>query len=264
MAKTNFRYPTESSTFIVALLIVLGVLLISALFTYGITLLLAVLMIFMSYASTRSMHAQLVRQAYHVDGRSSPELTRLAIEAAGKLDVHGVELFLVRSQQRNAYTFGLGKPQTVVLYSSLLEIMDAEELKFVIGHELGHVALGHTWLNTLLGGMAGVPTNVALSAVLTLAFKSWNRACEYSADRAGLIACGNLNKAILTLVELALGDIRSQQQFQQALALLDRQDDGFGAGISEALQSHPMIMKRINQLQRYASSREYQRHLPGV
>lgn len=258
MAKTSYRYPSESSTFIVAFIIVLAVLIISAFFTYGITLLLAIFMLFMAYVSNKSMHAQLVRQAYHVDNRTSPDLTRIAIDAAGKLDVHGVELFLVRSQQRNAYTFGLDKPQTVVIYSSLLEIMDADELKFVIGHELGHVALGHTWLNTLLGGMAGVPTNIALSAILTLAFKSWNRACEYSADRAGLIACGNLNKAILTLVELAVGDVKSQQHFQQALALLDRQDNQFGAGMSEALQSHPMVIKRINELQKYASSKEFQ------
>ena len=261
MAKTNYRYPSESSAFTCAFILVIAVLVISALFTYGITLLIAIFMIFMAYASTKGMHEQLVKQAHHVDNRSAPELTRLAIDAARKLDVHGVELFLVRNQQRNAYTFGLGKPQAVVLYSSLLEIMDADELKFVVGHELGHVALGHTWLNTLLGGMAGVPTNAVLSAIMTLAFRSWNRACEYSADRAGLIACGDVNKAILTLVELAVGDVRSQQQFQQALALLDRQDDRFGAGMTEALQSHPMIMKRINELQRYASSREFQNQI---
>jgi Zn-dependent protease with chaperone function len=206
------------------------------------------------------MHAQLVRQAYHIDHKTSPELTRIAIEAAGKLDVHGIELFLVRSQQRNAYTFGLEKPQTVVLYSSLLEIMDADELKFVIGHELGHVALGHTWLNTLLGGMAGVPTNIALSAILTLAFKSWNRACEYSADRAGLLACGKPEKAISALVKLAAGpQADTPVELAQAYRQIDAEDDTWMGGLNEALGTHPMLIRRIRQIRAYAGTAEYRR-----
>lgn len=253
----DFRYPSENTTFGITLLIVLVVLVISAIFTFFIAPVIAIILVAFSYFGTKSMHAQLVRQAQHVDMQSSPELTQIAIESARKLEAHGVEVYIVRNDQRNAYTFGLDKPQNIVIYSSLLQIMDADELKFVIGHELGHVIFGHTWLNTLLGGMAGVPTTFGLSVVVNLAFRSWNRACEYSADRAGLVACGNLNKAILTLVELAAGDIKSQAEFQQALALLEKQDDSFGNVLSESLASHPMIIKRIKELQKFADSSQY-------
>ncbi|MDY6874532.1 MAG: hypothetical protein SVR81_11365 [Chloroflexota bacterium] len=40
--------------------------------------------------------------------------------------------------------------------------------------------------------------------------------CEFSADRAGLLACGDLNLAISALVELAAPEIRSQQDFDRA------------------------------------------------
>ena len=83
--------------------------------------------------------------------------------------------------------------------------MDADELRFIIGHEMGHVALGHTWLNSLVGGMAGIPSSSTSSAILTLAFLSWNRTCELSADRAGLLACGSLDKAVSSLIKLVAG-----------------------------------------------------------
>ncbi len=263
MSENSYRYPGEQSAFVVALLIVLVGLVISALLTFFIAPVLVVIMLVFSYFGNQSMHKKLVQSATHVDMKSSPELTQLAIAAARRLGVHGVELYLVRSQQRNAYTFGLSKPQVVVIYSSLLEIMDTDELRFVIGHELGHVALDHTWLNTLLGGMAGVPTSLGLSVIITLAFRSWNRGCEYSADRAGLLACGNLNKAILTLCELAAGDIRSDTQFQQVLAALEKQDDSFATAMTERMASHPLVIKRIKELQKFAASDLYKRLTAG-
>ena len=45
-------------------------------------------------------------------------------------------------------------------------------------------------LNWLVGGMAGIPSPFMASALLAMAFLWWNRACEFSADRAGLLACG--------------------------------------------------------------------------
>lgn len=259
----DYRYPSENTTFAVTLLIVLAVLVISALLTFFIAPVIVVILLVLSYFGNKSMHAQLVRQAQHVDMQSAPELTGIAIESARRVGAHGVEVYIVSNDQRNAYTFGLEKPQVIVIYSSLLRIMDADELKFVVGHELGHVVFGHTWLNTLLGGMAGVPTTFGLSVIVNLAFRSWNRACEYSADRAGLVACGNLNKAILTLVELASGDIKSNEQFQHALALLEKQDDSFGNVLSESLASHPMIIKRIKELQKFAASEQYLRLQSG-
>jgi hypothetical protein len=45
-----------------------------------------------------------------------------------------------------------------------------------------------------------------------MAFLWWNRACEYSADRAGLLACGRLHKAISALVKLAEGAERGEER----------------------------------------------------
>jgi Zn-dependent protease with chaperone function len=122
---------------------------------------------------------------------------------------------------------------------------------------MGHVALSHTWLNTLLGGMSGVPAPFGAAVILYTAFRSWNRNCEFSADRAGLLACGNLSKAISALVKLVAPNMRTQADFERALTMIDAQDDNVLNQFGELFQSHPMVIRRINQLREYAATSEY-------
>jgi len=138
--------------------------------------------------------------------------------------------------------------------------MDADELRFVVGHELGHVRLGHTTLNSLVGGMAGIPSPFVASAVLTTAFLWWNRACEFSADRAGLLACGNPSKAVSALVKLAAGDRpTSRTEYERVVRTIEQEDDHALASLGEALSSHPMMVRRIGELHEYARSSDYRR-----
>ncbi len=146
------------------------------------------------------------------------------------------------------------------MYSALFDLMDADELRFILGHEMGHVSLGHTWLNSLVGGMAGIPASYGISILLNASFRWWNRACEFSADRAGLLACGNPTKAISALVKLATGKpIFSQEGLAQALRLVEAQDDSIINKLEEVLSTHPLIAKRIQALQRYISSSQYKK-----
>jgi Zn-dependent protease with chaperone function len=94
-----------------------------------------------------------------------------------------------------------------------------------------------------------------------MAFLWWNRACEYSADRAGLLACGRLHKAISALVKLAEGaGADTRANMERALRHIEAEDDHALASLSEPLSTHPMMVRRIEQLHRYATSAEY-RHL---
>jgi Zn-dependent protease with chaperone function len=184
----------------------------------------------------------------------------VADSASGRLQVHNVELFVARSNQINAYTFGLTSPKVVVLNSALFQIMDADEIAFIMGHEMGHVKLGHTWLNTLVGGMAGIPSPSLAFAILHLAFRWWNRACEFSADRAGLLACSKPHKAISALIKISEGDNpRTKSELERALARIDAEDDDLINNISELLATHPMIIKRIQNLRDYTKTSKYQR-----
>ncbi len=133
-------------------------------------------------------------------------------------------------------------------------------MAFVIGHEMGHVRLGHTWLNTILGGMAGIPAPYGAAIILAFSFRWWNRACEYSADRAGLLACQNSQKAITALLKLVSGARSlSQKDTERLIKIVDREDDDLMGQMSELLLDHPLVIKRIDHIKTYSNSLEYKR-----
>lgn len=62
-----------------------------------------------------------------------------------------------RSGHSNAFFAGFGRFRRIVLFDTLIEQMDAEQLEAVLAHEIGHYKLGH------------IPKMIALSAVSSLA-----------------------------------------------------------------------------------------------
>jgi Zn-dependent protease with chaperone function len=259
---TSYRYPNEQLILGLTLLLVTGVIAVTATATVCTSVLIIALAVALAYSSSRSHHQALVQRAYRITPQKAPELTGILENCRTRLRVEPVEAFVTPSRDLNAYTFGLSSPKVIVVYSALLKIMDADELRFVIGHELGHIALGHTYLNSLVGGMAGIPSSSAASALLTMAFLSWNRACEHSADRAGLLACGKPDKAISALIKLVAGPAGgSRAGLELAYRQIDAEDDTLWGSLNEAFASHPMLIKRINALRSYAGSAQYKRLL---
>jgi Zn-dependent protease with chaperone function len=255
------RHPSEIPILLTTLLLVSGVLVITTGLTVCVAPVLIAMMVAYSYIANQQHHTELMRQAVQVplDGPTGEnpgldQLGQLVRECRDTLGCEPVDVFIVPSRQLNAYTFGLGSPKTIVLYQPMLKVMDADELKFVIGHEMGHVAFGHTWLNTLIGGMAGMPSSFGAAIIFTFAFRWWNRACEYSADRAGLAACGQPIKAVSALAQLEVGDFNTAEELRRALAVIERQDGSLENILGETLSDHPMIAKRIKALREFSGS----------
>lgn len=252
---TAYRYAREQSILLVTILIVLLVIALTATATVCLSVVFIIGAIVFSYHFSQSHHRNLMQNALHVTHQNAPGLLDLAQEGAIRLQVEPVNFFIVGGQILNAYTFGLTSPKAIVLYENLVKLMDRQELQFIIGHEMGHVKLGHTWLNSLVGGMAGIPASLSASAILVLALRSWNRACEFSADRAGMLACGIPSKAISALIKLETG---SGSFSAAAIQSIEAQDDDLLNNLSELMATHPLIIRRINQIQKYAKSKEYQ------
>ena len=258
MRTTSYRYPHEKLILALTLFLVLVVIALTATATVCASVIFIAIYIAISAYFSYSHHQSLLESARRITAQDMPELAEIINRGMSRLKPGEVEVYALKSQDLNAYTFGLSSPKVIVLYSTLFHVMDAEELLFVLGHELGHVALGHTWLNSLVGGMAGIPTTWSAGSLLTMAFLWWNRACEYSADRAGMLACGNPEKAVTALIKLAAGPhAHTNLALEAAYHQIDAEDDTFLGSLNEALSSHPMLIRRIQELRRYASSKQY-------
>jgi Zn-dependent protease with chaperone function len=259
---TTYRYPGEQLILLATLVLVVGVIALTAAATVCASVLFILAFIAMSFSFTRSHHQRLMRSARQVTPPIAPEMDKIVQQGIARLQPGKVQVYIAPSNELNAYTFGLDTPKVVVLYSALLQVMDQDELSFILGHELGHVALGHTWLNSLVGGIAGIPSSFSAGILMTMAFLWWNRACEYSADRAGLLACGKPEKAVSALVKLAAGpQADTQMELAQAYRQIDAEDDTLLGSLNEALATHPMLIRRIQQIRKYAGSADYDRLL---
>ncbi len=257
---TQYRYPGERAILAVTIALVLLVIALTATATVCASVAFIGLFVVFSYTMSRSHHQSLLQNAQRVTPQSQPELAQVVQQGVDRLKPGPIEVYVARSGELNAYTFGLDSPKVVVLYSALFRVMDEDEVRFILGHELGHVALGHTWLNSLVGGIAGIPSSFSAGMLMTLAFLWWNRACEYSADRAGLLACGKPEKAVSALVKLAAGPrANDRRTLEQAYRKIDAEDDNLAGSLNEALATHPMLIRRINELRRYAATDQYRR-----
>jgi Zn-dependent protease with chaperone function len=255
---TEYRYPYEYLILLLTILVVLMVIAFTAAATVCGSAIFVPVVVLVGYFASRSNHHALLSQAQKVTPTSIPEMIPLIEENSARLQVEPVDVFIVPSNQLNAYTFGMDSPKAIVLYSPLFKVMDRDEIQFILGHEMGHVKLGHTVLNTLVGGMAGIPSSVGALAIMELAFRWWNRACEYSADRAGVLACAKPAKAISALIKLEAGPAAlTQVGMQAAIQHIESEDDDILQNIGELMATHPMVAKRVDEIRKFATSQEY-------
>jgi Zn-dependent protease with chaperone function len=254
-----YRYNGELIILLLTLVLVVGVVVFTVAATACLSGVFILAFVLLSFYLGRSHHQSLIRRARQVTAQTSPQIAPIVGKSITRLQPGGVLVYIAPGRVLNAYTFGLSSPKVVVIYSGLLDVMDRDELAFILGHELGHVALGHTWLNSLVGGIAGVPASWSAGMFMAMAFLWWNRACEYSADRAGLLACANPEKAVSALIKLGAGPRAGQHDLSEVYRRIDAEDDTLIGSLGEMMGTHPMLIKRIQAVRKYAGSSEYRR-----
>jgi Zn-dependent protease with chaperone function len=190
-----------------------------------------------------------------VSRRSFPEVDVLAQNAALRLGIGKPDLFIRHSHELNAYAIGLFGPSCVVLHSAIVHALDnaPKELQFVIGHEFTHIRCAHVVWQTVAAKNPILGRIPVLNFVLPLFFSWWSRQAEYTADRGGLIACGDLTASQRALARLAIGPelfgrLNVEEFIKQAY------DGDVSTKASELFSSHPLLTKRILALAEFARS----------
>ena len=84
---------------------------------------------------------------------------------ARKLDFPLQELYVIdgskRSAHSNAYFFGLPWKKHIVIYDTLIEKSEPDEVVAVLGHELGHWSLSHTTKLLLIAQVCLIVNRIA-------------------------------------------------------------------------------------------------------
>jgi hypothetical protein len=211
------------------------------------------------YQSTRR---HLLSTSVRLTESMAPEFHAMANDCIDALGVKlPLELFVYSSAQFNAACF---KPEADRLYvmfsSSILEGFTPEELRFVMGHELGHHVYDHHAIpiGYLLRGQQRPDPKLALDLF------AWSRYAEISADRAGAHCAQNMDAVAHALFKLSSGLTSANIRFnpEDFVAQVDEMqavDDepGRGAPQSDWFSTHPFSPLRVKALKLFERSTLY-------
>ncbi len=206
------------------------------------------------------MRAQLLGSTVKVGPTQFPSIYAIAKHCADVLTVPIPNVYIKNDPHPNAFTYGTDEESFIVVTSALVDHFDEAELKFVIGHETGHIQNKHVIYNTaLMILMQGAGVFLAwLVQPALIALQQWTRRAEITCDRAGLLCCQDLDAASRSFLKLATGSHKLYPEMNVE-AFLDQFEEGrnsFGR-LSEAFASHPYLPKRIHALRAFADSELY-------
>ncbi len=217
----------------------------------------------------RNIRINYQAQAIRVGPSQYPDLHELLIETCRILDTDVPPLYVSQTPLVNAGAVGVDRP-FIVLNSSLIEIMDAGQVSFVLGHEVAHIMSEHALYRTLLFLLLDfarplVPVlGAAATLPITLALLEWHRKAEISCDRAGLLTVQDHDVAVGALGTMA-GGIRGREGqidnaalVEQSNEYLDAQGlDVFYKFMSTIGRTHPFPVIRVAELNTFVATGHY-------
>jgi Zn-dependent protease with chaperone function/uncharacterized RDD family membrane protein YckC len=245
--RESLRVRGERATFVWTLLtlpitiVVLGWVLQHAITWQEIALLVVVAMVYVSFARGRLLGGGL-----RVHAGQFGYVYAVVDECARRMRMPTPHAFVRDDPFVPVVAIGIGEPYAVVLSAQYVEHFADDELRFLIGRELGHIAAGHTRLTSLLSA------NGRENGVIALAFGSWLRRIDYTADRIGLLCCGSLDAAIRAIAVSTFGSVGRKIDLAAFAEQLKELHQEPSLRMAEWTASTPYATNRIAALHRFA------------
>jgi Zn-dependent protease with chaperone function len=224
----------------------------------------------------RSLRLLFLSDSVRVNERQFVHLHEMLLDACYILDLERVPpMYVTQDPKPNAMCIGLDQP-IIVVTTALVELLDEEEMRAVIGHEVGHALSGHAVYRTILLFLTSIAVrvawiplgNIAIMAIIT-ALREWFRKSELSADRAGLLVGQDPQASMRGLMKLAGGNHLHEMNVDAFLEQAEEYEAGgdLRDSVLKILnvlpRSHPFAAVRAAELRKWSESRDYQRILEG-
>lgn len=243
-AKSLLRFKGESFSFILVLIITF--LLLFLLFQVNVFVLAGSVIIGFIYV--RLLQVQQLGNSLQISNKQFPEVYKQAKECAKILSLPRMpRIHVTQNPVLNAYAMGFGRSYAIVINSGVIENLPIEEIRTIIAHEMGHIKFQHTQFLSLISPLG------QYFAFADLLFGFWIRKAEYTADRCALICSKDKETAIKTLIKVSVGPSCGKDVDIENLSLqLQDVDSNKLGNIGEMLGSHPYILKRIWEINKFA------------
>ncbi len=222
--------------------------------------------------------------AVRIGPKQRPKLWALYQEVLETMDwPEQPQLYVTQTPMVNAGAVGFDKP-FIIMNSGTLGLLDREERRTILGHELGHIMSGHSTYRTialilLMIGVRNLPFLAGIALLpIELALYEWFRKSEFSCDRAGMLTGQDPNASMRSFLKLAGGGAKmaglatgeedeiSLDEFlvqAQEYESADSAVDTVMKVLNVAFRTHPFNTVRAAELQRWVASGEYDRILRG-
>ncbi len=195
---------------------------------------------------------------FKISSKLSPKLFSICEQVKEKLEfTDKVEFFITNSPVLNAFAIFRAEDthsHIIVLNSGLVEKFDEDELKFVIGHEIGHLVSENANLLKIINFL--FPTENKLPLVFYNKISYWKKLSELTADRFGFLANPNLNKCITNFFKLSSGLDTDKIEFSPSeyLAEVEMLLDKMRAEKLVQYFDHPVNPVRVKALRLFSES----------
>lgn len=188
-------------------------------------------------------------------------------------------LYVSQNPSANAYSLGSEHPY-IVFNTALLDLLDEEEIRVILAHELGHLKCDHSiliqmsfWVMGAANFLGDITLGLgkAITTGLVYAFYEWRRKAELSADRAALLVTDDLNLVLRTLMKCAGGsqkylhECNLEEFIRQGEAYRQLDQDNLNQiykfiiynGGNGSFLTHPFSVERVHYLQQWFNSESY-------
>lgn len=232
---------------------------------------------FNKYGIEKMLRIQHTGSNIRISDNNLPEVQQILRLACKNLGIFEIpDIYVQWGYDINAFTAGVEKP-LIVLNSGAVDLMTADELLFVIGHELGHIKSQHVLYHQMsmvlpfigeLVGSATLGLGDLVAKGIQLALLNWQRMSEFTADRAGLLACQDINVAVCSMMKMAglpgryFGRTSVDSFMKQAKDFEGVEYDMLDKTaklLSIMWQNHPWTVARASEMLKWIESNEYQR-----
>ena len=231
----------------------------------------AAMKLFMRYYSEQLFHGLNMANKIRLSPKQLPQIYEKLPPICKKLSIKEPEFYLEMSPFPNAYAMGDTRTMITVT-SGLLEYLTDEEVSAVIAHECGHIACRHMLYYTMAQLLLQNINNMGLlgDAITPIfwALQYWSRRSELSADRAGAVALGSIERMVEVQIRLAGGpasitkDVNIDEFVKQADyydTLQDNNWDKFLQNWSILESSHPYAAIRVREILKWGKTEQWQR-----